>query len=205
MTEALLTIIVAFITAVLGPLLIEWVKIKFPKKHNKSPIQEAVELNELIDEQLDTIIEHIPCDRVWVAQFHNGGHFYPTGKSIQKFSFFYEKVSLNTPSIQYTFQNIPVSLFPKSLGKIYKDGEISIPTYNGKYETYDLNVFATEYNTKSFYAVGLYSLDNHLIGIMGISFIQNEYKLNEEEWIFLRQKIGTIGTLLSKYLKITKK
>ena len=59
MTEALLTIIVAFITAVLGPLLIEWVKIKFPKKHNKSPIQEAVELNELIDEQETTRVSGI--------------------------------------------------------------------------------------------------------------------------------------------------
>jgi hypothetical protein len=205
MTETLLTISVALITAVLGPLAIEWAKIKFFNKPNKSPIQEAVELNELVDEQLDTIIEEVQCDRVWVAQFHNGGHFYPTGKSIQKFSFFYEKVNLNAASIQYTFQNIPVSLFPKSLGKIYKDGEIAIPSYNGDYETYDLNIFATEYNTKSFYALGLYNLDNHLIGVMGISFTNNEHKLTKEEWIFIRQKVGTIGTLLTEYLKTAKK
>jgi GAF domain-containing protein len=205
MTESLITIIVALITAIFGPLLIEWVKLKISNKSNKSPIQEAVELNELVDEQLDTIIEQIPCDRVWIAQFHNGGHFYPTGKSIQKFSFFYEKVNLNIASIQYIFQNIPVSLFPKFLGKIYKDSEISIPSYNGEYEIYDSNIFSTEYDTKSFYAVGLYSLDNHLIGIMGISFTQNEHKLNKEEWIFIRQKVGAIGTLLTEYLKTTKK
>ena len=203
--EYIVPIVIAFITAVLGPVAVEWIKGKIKSKPKKSPIQEAVELNELVDEQLDTIMDHIQCDRVCIAQFHNGGHFYPTGKSIQKFSFFYEKVSPNTTSVQHTFQNIPVSLFPKSLGKIYKDGEIAIPSYDGNYETYDLNVFATEYDTKSFYAVGLYSLDNHLIGIMGLSFTQNEHKLTKEEWIFMRQKIGVVGTLLTDYLKTAKK
>jgi len=203
--EYITPVLVAFITAVLGPVVVEWIKGKIKNKPKKSPIQEAVELNEIVDEQLDNIMDNIQCDRVWIAQFHNGGHFYPTGKSIQKFSFFYEKVSPNTMSTQHTFQNIPVSLFPKSLGKIYKDGEIAIPSYDGSYDTHDLNVFATEYDTKSFYAVGLYSLDNHLIGVMGISFNQNEHKLNKEEWIFIRQKVGTIGTLLTEYLKTAKK
>ncbi len=53
--------------------------------------------------------------------------------------------------------------------------------------------------------VGLYSLDNHLIGIMGISFTENEYKMNKENWIFLRQKVGVIGTLLTDYLNNKKK
>ena len=69
---------------------------------------------------------------------------------------------------------------------------------------YDLESFAIEYDTKSIYIVGLHSLDNHLIGIMGISFTENEYKMTKENWIFLRQKIGVIGTLLTDYLKIKK-
>lgn len=203
--EYLTPILVAFITAVVGPTVIEWVKNKFKSRPIKTPIQEAVELNELVDVQLDILMDELNCNRVWVAQFHNGGHFYPTGKSIQKFSFFYEKLTPNTIATQHTFQNIPVSLFPKALGKLYKDGELSIMSFNDDSEKYDLETFSTEYNTKSLYIVGLYSLDNHLIGIMGISFTENEYKMTKENWIFIRQKIGVIGTLLTDYLNNKKK
>lgn len=202
--EYITPVLIAFITAVLGPIVLEWVRLKFRTKPKKTPIQEAVELNELVDTQLDLIMDELKCNRVWIAQFHNGGHFYPTGKSIQKFSFFYEKVTPNTISTQHTFQNIPVSLFPKALGKIYKDGELSILDYNNKNETYDLETFATEYDTKSLYIMGLYSLDSHLIGLIGISFTEQEYKLTTNNWIFLRQKVGVIGTLLTDYLKIRK-
>jgi GAF domain-containing protein len=202
--DYIIPVLVAFITAVLGPLAMEWAKAKFKSKPKKSPIQEALEMNELVDHQLDLILETIECDRVWIIQFHNGGHFYPTGKSIQKFSMFYEKITTNASSIQHTFQNIPVSLFPKSLGKIYKDGELSIPTFT-EGETYDLEAIAKDLDTKSFYAVGLYSLDDHLIGVMGIGYYNKEHKLTKDEWIFVRQKVGVIGTLLTDYLKSAKK
>ncbi len=68
----------------------------------------------------------LKCDRVWVAQFHNGGNFYPTGKSIQKFSICYELVTIETSRIQQTFQNIQVSLFLKILNKLHKDDELNI-------------------------------------------------------------------------------
>jgi hypothetical protein len=203
--EYLTPIIIALITAVLGPTLVEWIRNKLTSKPEKTPIQEAVELNELVDIQLDNIMDELSCNRVWIAQFHNGGHFYPTGKSIQKFSFFYEKVTPNTVSTQHTFQNIPVSLFPKALGKIYKDGELSILSFDNDDETYDLETFSIEYYTKSLYIVGLYSLDNHLIGIMGISFTDEEYKMTKENWIYIRQKVGVIGTLLTNYLNNKKR
>ena len=201
--DYIIPVLVAFITAVLGPLAMEWAKAKFKSKPKKSPIQEALEMNELVDHQLDLILETIGCDRTWIIQFHNGGHFYPTGKSIQKFSMFYEKITPNSSSIQHTFQNIPVSLFPKMLGKIYKDGELAIPNYN-EGETYDLETIAKDLDSKSFYAVGLYSLDDHLIGVMGIAY-NKEHKLTKDEWIFVRQKVGVIGTLLTDYLKSVKK
>ena len=201
--DYIIPVLVAFITAVLGPLAMEWAKAKFKSKPKKSPIQEALEMNELVDHQLDLILETIGCDRTWIIQFHNGGHFYPTGKSIQKFSMFYEKITPNSSSIQHTFQNIPVSLFPKMLGKIYKDGELAIPTY-AEGETYDLETLAKDLDSKSFYALGLYSLDDHLIGVMGIAY-NKEHKLTKDEWIFVRQKVGVIGTLLTDYLKSVKK
>jgi hypothetical protein len=199
----LTTILVALITAVIGPLLMTWFKNKLEKEPKVSSVKEAIDLNELVDNQLDVMMDELGCDRIWIGQFHNGGHFYPTGKSIQKFSIFYEKLSPNTSAIQHIFQQIPVSLFPKSLSKLYKDGELGITSYE-KDETYDLHLFSKEYNTKSFYMLAIDDLDDHFIGVMGIAFNEQEHKLSKEEWIFIRQKVGAIGSLLTDYLRTKK-
>ena len=197
------TIIVALITAVIGPLLLTWFKNKIENKSKPSSVKEAIDLNELVDNQLDILMEEIECDRIWIGQFHNGGHFYPTGKSIQKFSIFYEKLTPTTGAIQHIFQQIPVSLFPKALSKLYKDGELSVINYEND-ETYDLNIFSRDYGTKSFYMIAIDDLNGHFIGLMGIAFNDKEHKLSREEWIFIRQKVGAIGSLLTDYLKIKK-
>ncbi len=194
------TIIVALITAVFGPIAVTWYKNKFAAK-KKNLVDEAIELNSLVDDQLHTVMEELSADRVWIAQFHNGGHFYPTGKSIQKFSIFYEKTAPNTPSIQSTFQNVPVSLFPKAMSTLYKEGELAIPSYKG--EDYDLGSVSAPYGTKSFYMIALDDLQDKFIGVISIAF-DTEYKLSKEDWIFIRQKAGVIGTLLDEYLNTKK-
>ena len=193
------TILVALITAVLGPVAVTWVKAKLERKKKETPMGEALESSSLIDDQLKEIMEELDCDRVWVAQFHNGGHFYPTGKSIQKFSIFYERCNPSIPHIQSTFQNIPVSLFPKVLSKVYKDGELEILNVETEENSFGISALTSNFKTKSICMVGLRSLDGHLIGIMGISFI-NERNLVKDDWIIIRQKEGIIGTLLSNYL-----
>jgi len=196
------TIIVALITAVIGPVVMEWVRAKLKKQEiedKESPVKEAIDINEIIDHQLDTIMEELNCDRIWLAQFHNGGHFYPTGKSIQKFSIFYEKMNPDVQAVQHVFQNIPVSLFPKALSKLYKDGELGIVSYNTD-ENYDLIMFQKQYGCKSFYMIAIDDLDGHFIGVLGLAFTEKEHKLSREEWIFIRQKVGAIGSLLTDYL-----
>ena len=193
------TIIVALITAVVGPIVVNWVKLKMEKPDKNTPMREALEASTLVDTQLENILHELDCDRVWLQQFHNGGHFYPTGKSIQKFSIFYEKATPDLPHLQHTFQNIPVSLFPRVLSKIYKDTELAIDDISTAEDTYGLEYMTTQFGTKSVCMLGLYSLDDHLIGVLGISY-KNSHKLKRDEWILVRQKAGVIGTLLSEYL-----
>ena len=200
MTTMFTTIIIALITAVIGPVIVEWVRVKLKKQEVKeSPVKEAIDLNELVDGQLEQLMDELECDRIWIGQFHNGGHFYPTGKSIQKFSIFYEKLSPEISAIQHIFQQIPVSLFPKALSKLYKDGELGVVNYSTD-ETYDLSMFSKDYGTKSFYMIAIDDLDGHFIGVMGIAFNGKEHKLSKDEWIFIRQKVGAIGSLLTDYL-----
>jgi hypothetical protein len=194
----LTTILVALITAVFGPIAVAWAKKKFETKLPiKDPVDEAIELNSIVDNQITHILEELEADRVWVAQFHNGGHFYPTGKSIQKFSIFYEKYIPGISSIQHTFQNIPVSLFPKAMATLYTDGELSIPDFNK--EDYDLTSISKPFGTQSFYMIALEDLNDRFIGALAVSY-NEEYKFTKEDWIFIRQKAGVIGTLLDEYL-----
>ena len=194
----LTTILVALITAVFGPIAVAWAKKKFETKLPiKDPVDEAIELNSIIDNQITHILEELEADRVWVAQFHNGGHFYPTGKSIQKFSIFYEKYIPGISSIQHTFQNIPVSLFPKAMATLYTNGELSIPDFNK--EDYDLTSISKPFGTQSFYMIALEDLNDRFIGALAVSY-NEEYKFTKEDWIFIRQKAGVIGTLLDEYL-----
>jgi len=195
----LTTILVALITAVVGPIIVNWFKLRMEKKSKTTSMSEALEASALIDHQLEDMMQELNCDRVWIAQFHNGGHFYPTGKSIQKFSMFYEKYNPVLPPLQTTFQNIPVSLFGKALSQVHQHGELEILNVEIEENTFGVDVLTSQFKTKSLCMVGLYDLNNHLIGVMGISFI-DEHNIVTPEWIFIRQKVGVIGTLLSEYL-----
>jgi hypothetical protein len=195
----LTTVLVALITAVVGPIIVNWFKLKMEKTQKGALMTEALEASALIDHQLEDIMQELNCDRVWIAQFHNGGHFHPTGKSIQKFSIFYEKYNPVLPPIQTTFQNIPVSLFGRALSQVHQNGELEILNVEIEENTFGVDVLTSQFKTKSLCMVGLYDLNNHLIGVMGISFI-DEHNIITSEWIFIRQKVGVIGTLLSEYL-----
>ena len=202
MITVVTTVLVALITAIIGPIIVNWARLKMEKKADKTPMREALDASSIIDTQIENILAELECDRVWIAQFHNGGHFYPTGKSIQKFSIFYEKSTPNLPPLLHTFQNIPVSLFPRVLSKVYQDQEIAVDDVSTAEDTYGLEYMTTQFGTKSMCAVGLYSLDDHLIGVLNISF-KEPHKITRDEWILIRQKAGAIGTLLSEYLYAT--
>lgn len=198
----LTTIVVALITAVLGPIAVEWAKKTFNSKEKSDDVlHEAIIYNDLVNQQLESLLENLNCSRVWISQFHNGGHFYPTGKSIQKFSIFYEKISPlsnYSKSIQNTFTNIPVSLFPKPLAELKNKGEAKVVNFE-KDDNLGLEIFAKEYKVKSLYMVALTDLDDKFIGVLHVSY-GVEHELTAKEWIFLRQKVGAIGSLLTEYL-----
>jgi hypothetical protein len=202
MSTITLTIITALTTAILGPIIVEWVKIKFiSKKPNRDVVGESINIHEKVDTQLELLLEELECDRICIAQFHNGGHFYPTGKSIKKFSIFYERITNKATSIKETFQNIPVSLFPKVFSLLYKDNELVIPSCsNNEIDCGLFQVKGKKYKTKSMYMLAINDLNDNFIGSLTISYYNKEHKLTLDEWILIRQKVGAIGTILTDYL-----
>jgi hypothetical protein len=199
----IVAITVALITSIIGPTIFEWIKLKFfRKKSSDDLLGESIIKDEKIDLQIEYLMEELDCDRICVSQFHNGGNFYPTGKSIKKFSIFYERITDKTSSIKETFQNIPVSLFPKIFSLLYKNSEINISdTSNNIIDCGVFPIHGKEYKTKSFYLLSIYDLNSNFIGVMAISYYNKKHQFTLEEWILIRQKIGAIGSILTNYLK----
>ena len=102
-------LIAAFLTGVVGPIAYFFVNNHLAKQKDKGrdKVKETITDSNLITDELEEMREEFKCDRVWISQFHNGGNFYPTGKSIQKFSIFYEVTKVGVSSISHTFNNIP--------------------------------------------------------------------------------------------------
>ena len=201
-TSVIIAVVTALITSVIGPTVLEWIKLKFFHKKSKNDLLgEAIITDEKIDLQIEQLIEELGCDRICISQFHNGGHFYPTGKSIKKFSIFYERTTDKASSVKEIFQNIPVSLFPKIFSLLYKEGEIAVPSTSNN--TVDCGLFPVngrDYKTKSFYLLSIHDLNNNFIGVLSISYYSEEYTLTLDDWILVRQKIGAIGSILTDYL-----
>lgn len=193
-------IVAAFIAGVLGPILLYLIKQYFEKR--KDTLKETFEQAEDISNSLQRLLETYNADRIYINQFHNGGHFYPTGKSIQKFSMFYELTSSAKDSIKMQYQNIPVYLFSKSLAQLAKDTYIAIPDYKDEtIATCGLKYLAEEHGTKSSYIIGIYNINDKLIAVLGLDYTKRKHTLTSEELVELRLEATAIGGVLDKYLK----
>ena len=197
MTSTVIALISAGLTSIVGPILVHFIQLATNKKSNTDLIKESLETNVLVENKLESIKEEFKADRVWVAQFHNGGHFYPTGKSIQKFSMFYETVSLGTNSIKMNFQNIPVSLFSRSINQLSENNEISIPDFKDKTsEAYGLQYISDQTGCKSAYLFAIRTIEGRFIGIAGIDYVHRKHKLDDEQIVHLSLEVSTIGGVL---------
>ena len=197
------TIIAAFISGVLGPILLLLIKYYYEKSKTKPDmVTETLEVSERVMHKLDQIKEDFNADRVWVTQFHNGGHFYPTGKSIAKFSVVYETVNIGVGSIQSNFQNIPVSLFSKSTNELLDNDIISIADYKDPtIETYGLKYVAEESNCKSGYLFSIKTIEDKFIGCLGIDYTKRKTKLDLESITQLSIDAAIIGGVLNNHLQ----
>jgi hypothetical protein len=196
-------IIVAFLTGVAGPILVILVKNYLDSKKKPSDmIVDAVEIGNLIAAKIEDIKEEFNVDRVWVAQFHNGGHFYPTGKSIAKFSVLYETVKVGIASIQTNFQNIPVNLFSKSINQLLENNIIEIPDFKDEtIATYGLKYVAEDTGCKSGYLFAIKSIDGKFIGTLGLDYTKRKTKLDTESINHLAVHASAMGGVLMTHLQ----
>ena len=83
------TIGVALITAVVGPIVLEYIRSLIRKREKaaekaadaEDPMYDEMLVDITITEQIQFLLDKIDADRVWVMQLHNGGHYYASGLS----------------------------------------------------------------------------------------------------------------------------
>ena len=196
----------AFLTGVVGPLLYLLINKFIEKKKDKKRdrVKESLSSTCTINEELEEMREEFNSDRVWISQFHNGGNFYPTGKSIQKFSIFYEVTKVGVSTISHVFSNIPTSLYSTAFEHML-NGEkrgIFIPDFYEKdAKTFSLRPAAESVGTKSSYVLPLYSLDEKFIGTIGIDYVSRKRRMTKDEWEHFQIRAGRIAGYLSNHLK----
>lgn len=198
----LTSIVVAFLTGVLGPVAVIYAKNYFQKKKPSTDlVADAAEVGNLVSTKIESLKEEFHADRVWVAQFHNGGHFYPTGKSIAKFSIFYESVNPNVSSIQSNFQNIPVNLFSKAINQLLENDVIEIyDLKDDKILTYGLKYVAEESGCKSTYMFAIRNFEGKFIGMLSMDFTKRKVQLSDDQIVDLMNHATAMGGVLMKHL-----
>jgi hypothetical protein len=194
---------IAFITGILGPLSVIFVK-NYLDKRKKKPdmVRETLHVSELVNQKIEHIKDEFNADRVWVTQFHNGGNFYPTGKSMAKFSIIYETVHPGVTSVQSNFHNIPVNLFSKSINELLVNDAIEIPDYKDEtIATFGLKYIAEESGCKSGYLFAIKTIDGKFIGTLGLDYTKRKTKLDVESINHLQVHASSLGGVLMNHLQ----
>lgn len=200
--ENFASVLVAFITGVIGPIAVLYIRHILDKRKKKPDmVMDTLRVSELINQKIDHIKEEFKADRVWISQFHNGGNFYPTGKSMAKFSMMYESVGPNVMSVQSNFKNIPVQLFSRSINELYNNDIIEISDFKDEtIATFGLKYIAEESGCKSSYLFAIKTIEDRFIGVLSLEYTKRKTKLDMESINHLQIHASSIGGVLMNYL-----
>ena len=200
MMEIFGSVLVALITALLGPIVLIWVK----KKLSKPKDELKIELNEIekINSEMEEMLDYLECDRVWVTQIHNGGHFLHSNKSMQKFSVVYEVDAPGVSPVSKIFTNIPISLYSRFFIEIMRVRFIGICNYDDStVATYGLKTGAEATGAKASYISGLFDFGTgKLMGSIGIDFMEPKH-IDDDKVEYFRVKSERLAGYLSNYNK----
>ena len=190
------SVLVALITALFGPIAILWVKKKITK--SKDEIKIEIFSTEKITTEIEEVLTKLDGDRVWITQFHNGGHFLHSNKSIQKFSVVYEVDAAGVLPVSTVFTNIPISLYSKCFSEILSTRFIGISDYDDEtVATYGLKPGAEATGAKATYIVGLFDFGTgKLMGSVGIDFLEPK-KLTDSQIEYFKIRSERVAGYLS--------
>ena len=195
---------VAFLTGVAGPALVTYIKHKLNLKKAVELLKRRNDFNLTIDTQqkinktLNEIQQKHGLDRIWIAQFHNGGNFYPGNKSMKKLSVTFESTKPGISTDILKLQNLPVSFFSSVL-QVMNTEQIG---YVVETENSHDNAFADFWVSRGItrsYLFPVICIEGGFIAVLGVDYINRNEKLPVELYedleIEAKQLSGYVATV----------
>lgn len=137
----------------------------------RDPILNETQNNENIYTALDFVMKEMSADRAYILQFHNGG-YYISGRSQQKFSCTHEMVE-NGISRECEFsQNHIVSNFHEYINELINSGKFAYLEAEVA-KDHSFAMMMKQKGIKSVYNIPIKTLNNTVIGILGVDYIKS--------------------------------
>ena len=194
-------LMIAFLTGILGPVLLVLVKHKLFHKdkqfeRRKKEFTKTLETQDLVNTSLNKLQAKYNLDRLWIAQFHNGGNFWPGNKSMKKMSMTFESTAPGIAADIMKMQNLPVSFLSPVLQKLTNTDVTGVTVDVYTEEDYALRSFWESRGVQTVYLFSIQSIESDFIGIFGVDFVKRDGFLTDEVYDQLRAE----ALLLSGYV-----
>ena len=194
-------LMIAFLTGILGPVVLVYVKHKLFRRDKalearKKDFKQSLETQELINTSLNDLLQKYNLDRLWIAQFHNGGNFYPGNKSMKKLSMTFESTAPGVAADIMKMQNLPVSFLSPVLQKLTDNDVTGITIDVYTEDDYALRSFWETRGVQTVYLFPIKCLESDFIGIFGVDFVKRDGFVTDEVYDQLRAE----ALLLSGYV-----
>lgn len=157
----------------------------------KDPVITSLNNSKIVRETIKQLLQEWGANRVYILQFHNGGHFY-TGATMQKFSVTYEEQTSGIIPICTTKQNVPLTV--NTYIKDIIEGNYKIS------DTEEVNdiisrTFYNEFHIKAAIGVPIFK-DNKVIGAIILNYTDGTHQFEEHDLELLSVQCANLHTLL---------
>lgn len=196
MLEGFETILAAFITAI-ATLTSVLLGQKFIHKKQKNCVIRETSQNANVYAALAFLMGEMEADRAYVLEFHNGGDKF-SGRGQQKFSCTHEITADGiSPECDFS-QNHRISNYHRYINELVSQDHFVYADIDNIYDK-AFHKMLSRKGVKSIYNVPIKTLNNKVIGILGVDYVKENMKFaksNKEQFLFMRRQARIISGYL---------
>jgi len=202
-TDYAVPVLIAFLTGIIGPAVVTYIKYILSLKkikdinRRRSDFNITIDTQQKINDTLNDLQSKHDLDRIWIAQFHNGGNFYPGNKSMKKMSATFESTKPGVSTDFMKLQNLPVSFFSSVLQRM-NENQSGVIIETDETNDNAFKDFWLHRGVVRSYMFPIVCLEGDFIGVLGVDFNSNSGNLSDE----LYRELENESRILAGYVAI---
>lgn len=178
----------------LGAVAVAWLTIRYSRRNKCDPIREDAAQSVNVYAALEYTISELNADRVYVLQFHNGGHYY-SGRGQQKFSCTHEVVEEGISTEHLNSQDHRISTCHSYIQELIEGEKFSYADVNEIKDSGFLRILDHK-GVKSILNVPIKTLNGKMIGILGVDYVKHSNNVKEDQYQFIKRQSRIIAGYL---------